>query len=133
MREIYPFGTCKVSNINPLKLCTIIPTSYQLIIITFQFDHFISNFAHVDVIIMVDAAAVMIVRELLNKLRFVVGLMVVGLNGFTRAAQLLPTRVVITTTYINYTLFNFQPFKLCVLIEIFVRLQSFQTSWKIEN
>ena len=85
-----------------LKLCTIIPTSYQLIIITFQFDHFISNFAHVDVIIMVDAAAVMIVRELLNKLRFVVGLMVVGLNGFTRAAQLLPTRVVITTTYINY-------------------------------
>ena len=82
---------------------------------------------------MVDAAAVMIVRELLNKLRFVVGLMVVGLNGLTRAAQLLPTRVVITTTYINYTTFNFQPFKLCVLIEIFVRLQSFQTSWKIEN
>ena len=79
---------------------------------------------------MVDAATVMIVRELLNKLRLVVGLMVVGLNSFPRSAQLLPTGV-ITTTYINSILFNFQPFKLCVLIEIFVRAPVISN--KLEN
>ena len=79
---------------------------------------------------MVDAAAVMIVRELLNKLRLVVGLMVVGLNSFPRSAQLLPTGV-ITTTYINSILFNFQPLKLCVLIAIFVRAPVISN--KLEN
>ena len=65
-------------------------------IITFKFDNLITNFAHINhVLILTDPAVVvavmMTIGELLNELRLVVGLMIVGLNSFPRTTQLLPT------------------------------------------
>ena len=61
---------------------------YLLCYVTFQLDDLISNFAHINVPVLV--ASEVIVGELVYQLRFVVGLVVVRLNGLSWSTQLLP-------------------------------------------
>merc|ERR1719445_1672189 len=53
----------------------------------FKLDDLITRLAHINVILM---TAVMVVGELLNLLRLVIGLMIVGLNGIPWTTELLP-------------------------------------------
>ena len=63
-------------------------TLYLLCYVTFQLDDLISNFAHINVPVLV--ASEVIVGELVYQLRFVIGLVVVRLNGLSWSTQLLP-------------------------------------------
>ena len=66
------------------------PTPYLLCYVTFQLDDLVSNFAHINVPVLVSSEV--IVGELVYQLRFVIGLVVVRLNGLSWSTQLLPKR-----------------------------------------
>ena len=73
---------------SPTTMPALHSTLYLLCYVTFQLDDLISNFAHINVPVLV--ASEVIVGELVYQLRFVIGLVVVRLNGLSWSTQLLP-------------------------------------------